>query len=122
MIRNPAIGAALLLLAACATAAHPAGPAQASARFDEAVRIGALRVTPRNLVEDSRCPRPVACVWAGRVRIDVQVNGRLRQLTLAEPVPVSRGNLALVEVLPQRQSGVVIARGDYRFTFRFEPG
>ena len=115
---KPALALAALSLAACATASPP-GPGMAEARFGDTVQVGRTTVRPVALVEDSRCPRPVACVWAGRVRIDAMVGKARRQLVAGEPVRVAGSSLLLAEVLPQKQAGVAIAPADYRFRFRF---
>jgi hypothetical protein len=95
----------------------------ASARFGQTVNVDGLRVTPLRLLEDSRCPRGVQCVWAGQVRISVAVRGGssvdTRELTLGQPVNVSRGELELVEVRPERLADRQIRLPDYRFTFRY---
>jgi hypothetical protein len=36
---------------------------------------GGLRVRPLEVVEDSRCPQNARCVWAGRLRVRVNVEG-----------------------------------------------
>jgi hypothetical protein len=65
---------AALGLAACATV-PTAAPIRDDglAHLGEATRVGKLVVTPRLVVEDSRCPINARCVWAGRavVRTDV---------------------------------------------------
>lgn len=91
------------------------------ARFGETVAAGGVRVTPLALVEDSRCPHDVQCVWAGRVRIAVRLSdgGRdpNREVTLGEPVPVRQGTLTLAQVIPERRVDTPIAPADYRFIF-----
>ena len=55
-------------------------PGTITARLNEEVQIGDLRVKPLAVLEDSRCPVDVACVWAGRVRLRVQVSGMGEQV------------------------------------------
>ena len=50
------------------------------ARLNETVRVGGVAVTPLVVLEDSRCPRDVACVWEGRIRLSVRVAGAGAQL------------------------------------------
>jgi hypothetical protein len=39
------------------------------------VRPGGLRVTLERVLEDSRCPQGVNCVWAGNARVTVGLSG-----------------------------------------------
>lgn len=115
-----------LLLAGCA-AAPPvettAGPARAG--IGQTIQVDGIRVTPLAVVEDSRCPKGVQCVWAGRVRIGVRVDfarTEARELELGKSIPVADGTLELVEVLPEAVAGRKILPEDYRFGFRFMGG
>ena len=82
-------------------------------------------VTPLAVLEDSRCPREVRCVWAGQVKLRVRVTGgawsREIELVSNKPVQVADGALQLVAVTPER-SQAAIRPQDYRFTFRFDGG
>jgi len=80
-----------------------------------------LRVRPLEVLEDSRCPQNARCVWAGRLRLRVAIEGAgEREITDgAEAVQTPRGAFALVAVSPgpwtdwpQEQ------RPAYRFGFR----
>ena len=126
---------ALLLLApraltGCVTPGTPARSPDVSgivyARMGETVTVGGPRVTPIALIEDSRCPQGVQCVWAGRVRIGATISTPTmkltRDLTLGEPFAVADGTLTLVEVRPARAKDSAIAPTDYRFGFRFDGG
>ena len=125
-MKNAAFILALGLgLAGCITAdARPAGGG--FAHVCKAVRSGPLTVTPLRVIEDSRCPRTVACVWAGQVRIEARIAGRgiaqRRQLTLGKPVDAGRsGSIALTAVEPGRAGTAGIAKSRYRFAFTFYP-
>ena len=125
-------GLALLLLAGCVgapvapnetagTAAPPAGPGAATyraaidaneapfrvpsnvtAQLNQEVQIGDVRVKPLAVLEDSRCPVDVTCIWAGRVRLRVAVSGvGERVMEVGQPVNVAGGQrLTLVGVAP----------------------
>ncbi|MBW8755964.1 MAG: hypothetical protein JF595_17850 [Sphingomonadales bacterium] len=113
--------APIALTSVLATAAPPAAaPGVTLARLGETVRIHGVRVTPLRLVEDSRCPARVTCVWAGRVRIVARIGGAARELTLGQPVPMAGGTLQLAAVMPQRQRIGTIPPAAYRFGFRFD--
>ena len=111
-----------LVLAACITVYppdEPTGDAVTFARFGETVAVGPVKVTPLALVEDSRCPQGVQCVWAGRVRIASRHGEATRELTLGQPVGVAGGAVTLVEVAPAKRKDAAIPARDYRFGFRF---
>ena len=116
-----------LLLAACATTAMPAGALpEGPARIGQTVSVGGPTVRPLAVIEDSRCPVNVTCVWAGRLVVRAVIGtGRGRQrmeLTLGTPVPVADGVLTLTHVTPDSFQGKVTRRKDYRFTFEFAGG
>lgn len=112
---------ALLALAACTSivpaAAGPAGLGQVTA-------VESLLVRPLALLEDSRCPASVQCVWAGQVRIRAEIMSRsgreVRELTLGKPIAVSGGMLTLIAVEPTKLAPGTTDPSAYRFSFRFE--
>ena len=121
-MKHPAlIPLAALTLSGCVS--HPdRNNGTDSARFGQTANVDGLRVTPLRLLEDSRCPRGVQCVWAGQVRISVSVRDRsgvdTSELTLGQPVNDARRELELIEVSPERLADRQIRLPDYRFTFR----
>lgn len=145
-MRNAFTAAALpLALAACTVIPPPSSaPAPAPAPVPESqppaneaselawaalgqqIVVGGIAVTPRELLEDSRCPANVQCVWAGQVRLRVATglgSGETNlELTTSRPAPVMNGMLELVKVRPAKTSEAAIAPGDYRFGFRFSGG
>lgn len=90
---------AALVLAGCASAQPPSTPDRAQLpehirmdldQRDAALREpgivaaglnqtadlgGSLRVRPLEVLEDSRCPQNARCVWAGRLRLRVAIDG-----------------------------------------------
>lgn len=117
--------ALLLVLAGCATldaTSETAGPHEATVQYDETAHIGRLKVTPRDMVEDSRCPQGVQCIWAGRVRLKIALveggNSSEAVLTMNEPLMTSGGTLMLVATSPYPSTTAKYARSAYRFTFR----
>lgn len=124
-MRNPFNAVALpLMLAGCATtgAAFDEGPREATVQYDETAHIGRLHVTPLDMVEDSRCPQGVQCVWAGRVRLKVALveSGQRSELvlTMNEPLMTSGGALMLIATSPYPSITAKYARSAYRFTIR----
>ncbi|MFO1256152.1 MAG: hypothetical protein U1E37_10875 [Sphingomonadaceae bacterium] len=91
-------------------------------RLGQKVDVGGPKVTPLRVLEDSRCPMEARCVWAGRVRLEVRVDGRLAELASDRPLPLANGSVELVNVMPPRSMQRRIEAGDYRFTLKFNPG
>ena len=117
--------AALLLvpLAVACTTVNPAAlaPQGTTVELGESVRSGPAVLTPIGVMEDSRCPRDVQCVWAGRVVLSVRVEnaGSLIDATvvLGQKETVAGHVFTLEEVSPHRMSEGEIANADYRFRF-----
>jgi len=118
--------APLAALAACATVPPVDTSGLSWARMGETVNVGGPTVTPLKLVEDSRCPKDVRCVWAGRVVVSATISTPTmkltRDLTLGEPFRVADGTLTLAEVQPGRNRATASTPGNYRFGFRFDGG
>lgn len=99
----------------------PPQPQGYAVPFDVPVRVGDLVVTPKKLVEDSRCPMNARCVWAGRVVVTARIVGPgfsdTADLTLGEPFGTNGKMLALVSVRPEKTTQAEIGPRDYRFAF-----
>jgi hypothetical protein len=89
----------------------------------QAVRVGAVIVTPQEVVEDSRCPINARCVWAGRLVVRTRIDGagwrETDNLTLGEDYGTHDVVFALVSGEPAPEAGEdrEIKPADYRFTF-----
>lgn len=122
--------APLIALAACATIPPSQTPGDTIglswARLGEIVNVGGPTVTPLKLVEDSRCPQGVQCIWAGRVVVSATISTPTmkltRDLTLGEPFPVADGTLTLAEVRPAPRRDTPSTPAAYRLGFRFDGG
>ena len=112
-----------LPLAACATLPASAVP---TAGLGQVARIDGLTVRPLQVVEDSRCPINVVCVWAGRLVVRTEIRGgswrETRDLELRKPQRIADGQLILVEAAPSKLADRPIAPAHYRFTFAYEGG
>ena len=105
--------AAFMSLAACVTSPPSGSPIRSDglATIGQSTEIGPFVVTPRAIVEDSRCPINARCVWAGRLRLQAEVRYRggseeLRTiLTLGEPFALAEGKLVLVSAEPGKMAG-----------------
>jgi hypothetical protein len=122
--------AALAASASTSASARPATPATprapTTARLGQSVIVDGPHVRPIAIIEDSRCPRGVQCIWAGQVRLKIRVgqgrSTRVKEVTLGSSVPVADGRLSLVSVVPERVAGRALRPRDYRFGFTFAGG
>lgn len=108
----------------------PASPAssgvqsgEVTAGLGETARLGRVTVRPIAVVEDSRCPRDVMCVHAGRLLLRARISGVRRDvvLTLREPYRLpGGGTLTLVSAAPDRWQSAPPPGTDrtWRFGFR----
>ena len=85
--------------------------------------VDGLKIAFIELVEDSRCPTDVDCIWAGNAKIKVRVtkNGRSKVLeldTLTRGMTPSYGNyrLKLKALTPEPRSNIRINRNGYKAT------
>lgn len=117
---------ALIALALLAGSPAPARATEGPVRIGQTALVGGPKVTPLAVLEDSRCPSKVVCVWAGRVTARVRVTGgawsRTMNLTLGQPQPVADGIITLTRVTPARPRRGEVKSRDYRFTFVFQGG
>jgi hypothetical protein len=98
----------------------------ARARLGETVTVDGPRVTPLKVLEDSRCPANVQCVWAGQVRLSVRIDlgsgSETREIVSNNPLPVADGTLTLVEVVPAKKADQPTYSEEYRFGFKSAGG
>jgi hypothetical protein len=80
------------------------------------------------VLEDSRCPINVVCVWAGNGKVEFEVldtDGQNKSVILnteEEPkyVTLKKHKLKLISLNPPRVDGVSISPGDYSVTLLIE--
>jgi hypothetical protein len=118
--------AALLPIAACASSPMTA-PGGATARIGQTAQIDGVQVSPTRLVEDSRCPALVRCIWEGRLRIEAEIRFRggseelHREMIMGEAIALPEGTLTLAAAEPAPVAGKALAARAYRFTFTLTP-
>jgi hypothetical protein len=77
------------------------------------------------VAEDSRCPRDVTCIWAGQIKVQLEIHGSGKtasQMEILEGGSAVSGEyqVTLVRVEPQPTSTTRIAPQDYRATLKID--
>jgi hypothetical protein len=115
---------AAIALSSCVTV--PAATPGPSVSLGMTAYTNGLYVRPIAVVEDSRCPINVVCVWAGRLVLRSEVRGgswrRTLDLELGKSQQVADGALTLVAASPGKVAGSETDPRSYRFTFDFQGG
>jgi hypothetical protein len=92
--------------------------------FGESGTIHGVTLTPHTLIEDSRCPLDVQCIWAGRVRITATITSGLgtaeQEFLVGEPITTEAEVVTLVDATPAKTT-TGVPNADYRFTFKIIP-
>lgn len=96
---------------------------------ETASKLG-VKITPVEVVEESRCPIDVQCIQAGTVRVRASVTERGAPAEMASdymfelnvPMTIGVDQITLVDVMPVPRSGTTIKPEDYRFTFSVVKG
>ncbi len=91
------------------------------ARINESVQLGNLTITPRAILEESRCPSGVQCIQAGTVRVRIDVASGLGQstytLALTQSITTEAETITFVAADPYPVYQVPLNQSDYSFTF-----
>ncbi|MBX4216127.1 hypothetical protein KW797_04225, partial [Candidatus Parcubacteria bacterium] len=78
---------------------------------------------PLEVVEDSRCPESVVCVWQGTVKVRTRIvsawGERALVFELGKPLDTALERITLTGVLPEK-TAPGLPQGGYRFTFTVE--
>ena len=87
---------------------------------------GDLVVTPLAVLEDSRCPIEAECVWAGRLRLNAQLQLGHEIITVeldsGNPMKINGGTLRIAEIASESSVQLApIQPSDYSFGFVFNP-
>ena len=121
----------VLMLAACAAPPQAPGPVrfdgEATGAVNQTIRLHDLSIRATRVVEDSRCPTGVQCVWAGRVVVRAEIRGqgwsRVEDMELGCGIALEDArSLRLSAVAPARAQGAEPASATYRFTWSLGPG
>ena len=100
---------------------HSRSSITVTAAFGQPVRINQMVLRPVAIVQDSRCPANVNCVWAGQLIVEFATAGRDRlRLEMGKPLAIAGGRLMLLGASPHPVAGKPIPPQAYRFQLRFE--
>ena len=90
------------------------------------VKAAEMNVRFVAVTEDSRCPADVTCIWAGEVKVSLEIRESSQAVSQVE---ISAGagstvaggySVTVARVEPQPVSTTRIAPGDYRVTLKIE--
>ena len=108
-----------LTLAGCATT--PPANAGPTAGLGQVAAVNGIRIRPIEVVEDSRCPAMVNCVWEGRLVVRARMSGsgwtQIRDFQLGVPQAVDWNHITLISAEPPKAAPGKIDPRAYRFTF-----
>lgn len=90
--------------------------------LNKKITIAGMSLTPLEVVEDSRCPSGVSCIWKGTVRIKVKLESegtttQTSELSFGNSVVFGDKKITLVSVNPPAISNMIINKSDYVFEF-----
>ena len=89
--------------------------------IDESGSALDVTVMPLEVLQDSRCPVDVECIWAGTVQVRALLSSGLGEaeqiFELRTPITTEAEVVTLVEVFPAPYAGRAILPSDYRFMF-----
>lgn len=93
-------------------------------KIDQGASAFGVKVIPREVLEDSRCPVDVQCIQAGTVRIRATLESGLgsasQEFQLNQPITTEAEIVTLVDVEPIPYSTVEISDNAYIFYFEIK--
>lgn len=119
---KPATITLAALLTGCATVPAPTVATEGTfVAIARPVQNGEAVVTPLEVIEDSRCPLGMQCVWEGQLVVRTQIDGPgwrdVRDLTLGRGERIGGLGVRLAEARPAKTADAALAPADYRFRF-----
>jgi hypothetical protein len=89
-------------------------------KLNEGASGNGITLIPLEVVEDSRCPMEVQCVWAGTVKVRATLRSPsgegVEVFELGKTITTETMAITLVEVLPQKRVTNVVPQ-EYRLVF-----
>lgn len=93
-------------------------------KFGETINTQNIgKVSFTDVLEDSRCPKDVECVWEGNLKISLEIDGNKYELNTAlEPksIVVNDLKISIYEALPERISTIENEKEEYKITLMVE--
>jgi len=87
--------------------------------------INGVKITLNKIIQDSRCPTDVTCIWAGNITANVTLQSNTdretRDITSDKKIPFDSFQISIEKVLPQPKSTETINLQDYKITFKVTP-
>jgi hypothetical protein len=81
-----------------------------------------VTITPLEVVEDSRCAEGVQCVWAGTVKVRVNIShpsgNSSDSIELGKSITTATEKVELLSVTPAKKANQEISKDSYQFTFK----
>lgn len=103
---------------------QPDAPVTLSVKINETSGALGVKITPLEVIEDSRCPKDVVCIWAGTVKVRVMLSsgsGEAEQIfELDQEITTEVERITLTDVRPAAVSTEDIKDNQYEFEFRVE--
>ncbi len=83
-----------------------------------------VAITPLQIIEDSRCPQGVQCIWAGRVVVKARIAegdfSKEYNFAEGEGVTTDLGEITMMKVSPVPVHNKPLKPEDYQMTFHIE--
>ena len=116
---------ALLAIALAGCTTMPPANAGPTTSLGQVALVNGIRIRPITVVEDSRCPALVRCVWEGRLVVRARMTGdgwtQIRDFELGVPQAVDFQRVTLIAAEPPKAAPGEIDPRAYRFTFSVSP-
>lgn len=94
-------------------------------KLGESKNVAGLTLSPIRIVEDSRCPFGVQCIWAGRVAVEIEVNAAGKTETKImysdedRVIEYEGYKIDMVDVKPDKPgASITLKPTDYRIVFK----
>lgn len=96
----------------------------AQIKIGETKALQGIEIKPTRIIEDSRCPLDVQCIWAGQLVVEVLLKSGTRFQTIQMKTGVGRvysgKTIVLSSALPLKKAGEEIKKEEYVLTFVIE--
>lgn len=108
-----------------ATPLLPDATGRVTAKIGDVISLPGALLKILTVVQDSRCPVDVMCIWAGEVQVEVLITEKNTHSTKiiiksnSEAMTIGGSNVSLIDVSPSKKQGEM-SSGAYRFTFQVE--